>query len=137
MFMSPGVYTEEDRLYAGQEYVQLLLMLVAVVAVPFLLIPKPLLHYRDMQAAAKLKEEERAAMPIEAAAEAGGDDAVAEAEAEKDEEEDGEGLGDVIVHQAIHTIEFVLGSISNTASYLRLWALSLAHSQLSSSSGTK
>jgi V-type H+-transporting ATPase subunit a len=122
MFLSPGLSPlESGPLYFPYQHgVQQILTGVAVLCIPLMLLVKPFLlkHYHKKGGThhrMEVREEEGSMLPHEG----GGH-----------EHEEFE-FAEVMIHQIIHTIEFVLGAISNTASYLRLWALSLAHSELS------
>jgi V-type H+-transporting ATPase subunit a len=84
-----------------QESLNFWVLIICLICIPFVLFPKPFIIHSQM----KKKEKE-------------------------DSHNEEHGLSDLFVHQAIETIELVLSSVSNTASYLRLWALSLAHAQL-------
>jgi len=112
----------EMILYPGQATVQMILVIVAVVSVPCMLFPKPfLLRAEHKNGYAQIDIDDNTES---GPAQIDGLGVAHEAHGEFD-------FSDCMIHQCIHVIEFVLGSVSNTASYLRLWALSLAHGGLS------
>ncbi|CAA0397972.1 unnamed protein product [Arabidopsis thaliana] len=124
MFLSPMDELGENQLFPHQKTLQLVLLFLALVSVPCMLLPKPFILKKQHEA----RHQGQAYAPLDETDESlhvetngGGSHGHEEFE-----------FSEIFVHQLIHTIEFVLGAVSNTASYLRLWALSLAHSELSS-----
>uniref|UniRef100_A0A8D1XZ35 V-type proton ATPase subunit a n=2 Tax=Sus scrofa TaxID=9823 RepID=A0A8D1XZ35_PIG len=120
-------------LFPGQEVVQSVLVVLALAMVPILLLGTPLFlrqQHRRHARRRQLDEDKTGLLDASVSVSSQGLDEE-KAECPGDREEAEFVASEVFMHQAIHTIEFCLGCISNTASYLRLWALSLAHAQLS------
>ncbi|KAI4292987.1 V-type H+-transporting ATPase subunit a, partial [Pancytospora philotis] len=91
MYTAP--FNIPQQMYPGQLYVQLLILSIILICVPWMFFSKPvflILRRRIPQ----------------------------------------EGMLDLWITSGIHVVEFGLSLISNTSSYLRLWAVSLAHVQL-------
>ncbi|XP_075703062.1 V-type proton ATPase 116 kDa subunit a 1 isoform X3 [Rhinoderma darwinii] len=133
-------YTDQSlpMLYSGQKGLQCFLVVCAILCVPWMLILKPFMLRHQYLRRKHLGTHNFGGIrvgngPTEEDAEIIQHDQLSmhSEEGEEPAVEEVFNFGDVVVNQAIHTIEYCLGCISNTASYLRLWALSLAHAQLS------
>uniref|UniRef100_A0A2K5D4Q8 V-type proton ATPase subunit a n=1 Tax=Aotus nancymaae TaxID=37293 RepID=A0A2K5D4Q8_AOTNA len=138
MFLFSYPESGYSMLYSGQKGIQCFLVVVALLCVPWMLLFKPLVLRRQYLRRKHLGTLNFGGIrvgngPTEEDAEIIQHDQLSTHSEDADEPTEDEvfDFGDTMVHQAIHTIEYCLGCISNTASYLRLWALSLAHAQLS------
>ncbi|XP_030041457.1 LOW QUALITY PROTEIN: V-type proton ATPase 116 kDa subunit a 3 [Microcaecilia unicolor] len=158
VFMLSVSVEEIGPLYPGQRYVQIVLVVLALVSIPVLLLGDPIclfLQHRTRRIrktrqcfVAEVAETQDERKPLLGSANSDegripvsrqssrdtvGSVNTAETDVEQGnlEPEEEFDVVEVFMHQAIHTIEYCLGCVSNTASYLRLWALSLAHAQLS------
>ncbi|KAJ3426236.1 v-type proton atpase subunit a [Anaeramoeba flamelloides] len=109
-----GKVEDENEFFNNQQVIQKVLLSIIIICIVIMWFIKPYLEYRLLKKKLRLWE-------------------LGEIQQQNFEYTDAESFSfaDLFVNQSILSIEFVLGILSNTASYTRLWALSLSHSELS------
>ncbi|CAH2003855.1 unnamed protein product [Acanthoscelides obtectus] len=105
-----------SNMFAGQIGLQYLLFYIAMICVPWMLLAKPVLIMRKRKQAHAYSVTHQ---QMASATENGDAQQTGGGTGGHGEGHDEEPLGEIFIHQAIHTIEYVLGSVSHTASYLR------------------
>ncbi|PWS22838.1 hypothetical protein DKP78_16280, partial [Enterococcus faecium] len=107
MFLSQTDDLGENKQFPGQKLVQLVLLLLALVSVPWMLIPKPFFLKKQHEQ----RHQRQQYTMLQAT-----DESVTDLEEHQDDPHHHEEFefSEVFVHQLIHTIEFVLGAVSNT-----------------------
>jgi V-type H+-transporting ATPase subunit a len=124
MFIQMGYKAEDDDspdIISNQTSVMQINLILALISVPMMLLGVPCLSGRghkktdeDYESESAIRENSYKELARSVLLNTG----------------ENHGFGELFIHSMIETIEYALGTVSNTASYLRLWALSLAHGQL-------
>ncbi|KAF7995543.1 hypothetical protein HCN44_006650 [Aphidius gifuensis] len=143
LFNEPKNETCSGYMFGGQAILQKVFIFAALLCIPVMLLGKPLWmlytknkrtknHQQQPQQNNGVTQTQDIELQDSVSIPSNGGNVEVINDADKhSSEHDEEDFGDLMVHQAIHTIEYTLSTVSHTASYLRLWALSLAHAQLS------
>merc|ERR1719489_515396 len=132
MLTQPSV-EDHTLLYSHQGAVQNIVVVLAVICIPWMLLAHPTVEYvhrrkKNRRYGMLEGEDNQPIIDEDQLARSSSESTDISAHQQENQEKE---FSEIMILQIIHTIEYSLSCISHTASYLRLWALSLAHSELS------